>query len=175
MPEKLKTKTQKDERPRKMRKCSLEGCAMPYDSKDLCTKHYKMQWDKVNKDKRRLRNKLYQDKHKERIKESNKSIYRRFNRAKNQARYRSLTFTLTQNEYSQTVSKPCFYCEGPLPAFGYGLDRIDNTKGYTPDNVIPCCTDCNRGRGARYTVEEFKVMIDALMTYRADKDKKGAA
>lgn len=28
-----------------------------------------------------------------------------------------------------------------------GLDRVDSSKGHTPDNVVPCCWDCNRMKG----------------------------
>lgn len=31
----------------------------------------------------------------------------------------------------------------------HGLDRIDNTKGHTLDNVVPCCWSCNNLRGSR--------------------------
>lgn len=68
---------------------------------------------------------------------------------------------------------PCDYC-GRLPHrvcrvvgqrvselqlqggdFAYnGLDRIDPSKGHTSDNVVPCCWDCNRMKGAM-TREEF--------------------
>jgi len=24
-----------------------------------------------------------------------------------------------------------------------GIDRIDNTKGYTPENCVPCCFEVN--------------------------------
>ncbi len=36
-----------------------------------------------------------------------------------------------------------------------GCDRIDNSLPHTPDNVIPCCAECNTKRG-RKTYEEFK-------------------
>ena len=28
-----------------------------------------------------------------------------------------------------------------------GVDRIDSSKGYTKDNVVPCCGKCNRMKG----------------------------
>jgi 5-methylcytosine-specific restriction endonuclease McrA len=31
----------------------------------------------------------------------------------------------------------------------HGLDRIDNNKGHTLDNVVPCCWECNKLRGSR--------------------------
>ena len=38
-------------------------------------------------------------------------------------------------------NKPCFYCNTDIQTIG--LDRVDNFKGYTIDNIVSCCTDCN--------------------------------
>lgn len=35
-----------------------------------------------------------------------------------------------------------------------GCDRIDNTKGHTKDNVVPCCEKCNKERH-RKSFDEF--------------------
>lgn len=50
----------------------------------------------------------------------------------------------------------CHYCgkkyvfnEHPL-----GIDRVDNTKGYSIDNVVTCCQDCNFMK-CTYTKEDF--------------------
>lgn len=37
----------------------------------------------------------------------------------------------------------CYYCSGPLSETGFALDRVDNSLGYVPDNVVPCCPKCN--------------------------------
>lgn len=42
-------------------------------------------------------------------------------------------------------SKPCHYC-GETDWLKIGCDRIDNSKPHTPDNVVPCCKDCNNER-----------------------------
>ena len=34
-----------------------------------------------------------------------------------------------------------------------GVDRWDNSKGYLPDNLVPCCKDCNRGKLTRSSRE----------------------
>lgn len=47
-----------------------------------------------------------------------------------------------------------------------GLDRIDNTKGHTSDNVVPSCWDCNHMKGKR-TVEEFLSHIERILTFTA--------
>ena len=39
----------------------------------------------------------------------------------------------------------CIYC-GESDWHKLGTDRIDNTKGHTVDNVVPCCMKCNKDR-----------------------------
>jgi hypothetical protein len=51
--------------------------------------------------------------------------------------------------------KPCSYC-GTKDHIG--CDRIDNNKGHTKDNVIPCCYVCNTVRGNNFTVDEMKIL-----------------
>lgn len=48
----------------------------------------------------------------------------------------------------------CIYC-GESDWTKLGADRIDNTKGHTPDNVVCCCGKCNVQKGRWYSVEEF--------------------
>ena len=74
--------------------------------------------------------------------------------------------TFTESEYAEIVSHPCFYCGGILPLAGCGLDRILNDKGYAIDNVVPCCTTCNRIKGATHTLEETVVMVRARDDFR---------
>ena len=54
-------------------------------------------------------------------------------------------------------TKPCHWCK-KTDWVKLGCDRIDNDKPHTPDNVNPCCEDCNKKRG-RKTYEEFLLMI----------------
>lgn len=42
-----------------------------------------------------------------------------------------------------------------------GLDRIDSSKGHSPDNIVPCCWDCNEMKGDR-TYEEFIAHITRI-------------
>jgi hypothetical protein len=42
-----------------------------------------------------------------------------------------------------------------------GLDRIDNAKPYTMENVVPCCATCNRAK-LNLTVEEFLARIKSI-------------
>ena len=84
-------------------------------------------------------------------------------------------FYLTEQQFLDLIIKPCYYCSKKSSnvafkrkkSFKYnGLDRIDNSKGYQLDNVITSCKDCNFLRRNVYTVEETKVMVNALKRYR---------
>lgn len=88
--------------------------------------------------------------------------------AKNSAKSSRKPFTLTESEYVQIASKPCYYCGSPSSGLGIGLDRINNDKsiGYQIDNVLPCCKFCNKVRNSILTVEETKAAIDAVMKLR---------
>jgi hypothetical protein len=63
-----------------------------------------------------------------------------------------LEFDLSLKKFEELTSSLCFYC-GCEPQNTYktntdtykynGLDRVDNSKGYTESNVVPCCGSCN--------------------------------
>jgi len=80
------------------------------------------------------------------------------------ARKRGLSWELTDVQFKEITSSVCHYT-GFTPTRFYiaksgekyfynGIDRKDNTKGYTLDNCLPCCMEVNfMKRG--YTYEEF--------------------
>lgn len=92
----------------------------------------------------------------------------RYQYLKQQGKFYNLEVSLTFEEYSELISKPCFYCNNAMntPSFGRGLDCINNNLGYTIDNVLPCCTTCNQTRSNKFTVEETRTMIQAVLTLR---------
>lgn len=55
------------------------------------------------------------------------------------ARKRGYDFDLTIDDFEKLVPSNCFYCGEK----SNGIDRWDNTKGYTIDNSLPCCGSCN--------------------------------
>lgn len=91
----------------------------------------------------------------------------RFKNLRSGAKQRNLEFTLTVETYSAIVSNSCHYCDSSLEKHaGSGIDRIDNDKGYTLENSVACCSDCNAGKGEIYSYEEWKTMIKALIKFR---------
>lgn len=85
---------------------------------------------------------------------SKRKIYKIY---KEQAKNRKLIFDLSFELFLKISQQNCHYC-GLKPSnrqsatgnngdFIYsGLDRKDNSKGYTLDNVVPCCKICNRAK-----------------------------
>lgn len=57
------------------------------------------------------------------------------------------------------LKKPCIYCGD---VHRVGCDRIDNTKGHTKDNVIPCCVECNTARNNYFTYSEMLELGKAI-------------
>lgn len=66
---------------------------------------------------------------------------------------RKIDYSLTKGEYDNLIYKPCYLC-GYKNIVGNGLDRKDNSTGYTINNVMPCCSSCNMMK-AFYTKDDF--------------------
>lgn len=55
---------------------------------------------------------------------------------------RGYAFDLSYDEFMLYWNKPCYYCNNEITTIG--LDRVDNNIGYSVNNIVPCCTTCNR-------------------------------
>lgn len=74
------------------------------------------------------------------------------------AKTRGLEFNLSKEKFTIIIGKNCYYCGEPPKETGSsklfnrtdtiflhnGIDRIDSSKTYDDDNIIPCCGICNR-------------------------------
>ena len=76
------------------------------------------------------------------------------------AKERNLEQALTDEQMLAIHKKNCHYCGIPpsntylMPrghgSYTYnGIDRINNDIGYTLDNAVPCCWDCNKFKKIR--------------------------
>lgn len=96
---------------------------------------------------------------------------------------------LTREEWWEVVSKPCYYCgeieirnkyknvKSRLKIQKYkeyydvqmnGVDRRDNTKGYTPENSISCCKNCNLMKRCM-SEDEFIKHCERIVNYYKNK------
>lgn len=86
------------------------------------------------------------------------------------AKVRGLEFTLTDEQMDELFASNCYYCnaeprEGQYTFTYNGIDRVDNTKGYTPDNVVACCKTCNNAK-KNMSVEEFLNWADRVWMHQ---------
>lgn len=78
----------------------------------------------------------------------NREFNQSFSGYKQGAKRRGLSFELSPDDVKRMFNGECFYC-GAIPSMGKngytrnGIDRIDSEKGYTLDNCVSCCTECN--------------------------------
>lgn len=85
---------------------------------------------------------------------------------KRNAKIKGIEYNLTESQFAEITQKNCHYCnakpnnisktEFNNGDYKYnGIDRIDNSKGYLIDNIVPCCITCNYAKGTK-TMQEFK-------------------
>ena len=87
---------------------------------------------------------------------------RRWADFKSNANRRGLEITLTRDEFMSFWSKPCKYCGSVLDRVG--LDRLDNSKGYSLDNVVSCCPTCNYMK-QRMSEEELYEQCEKILRF----------
>jgi len=92
-----------------------------------------------------------------------RTTHGRYKYLEKSARRRSLEMTITESQYKDIISfGRCAYCSDSFSETGTALDRKDNAKGYTLDNVVPCCGECNRIRMDWLSHEEMLMLSPTL-------------
>jgi hypothetical protein len=97
----------------------------------------------------------------------------------NGAKRRGLEFNIPVDIFRDLILSKCYYCNGEpktvirkrsnnnnvkrSPATGRynGLDRLNCDKGYTIDNVKPCCATCNYAK-LQMTEQEFYEWVERV-------------
>jgi 5-methylcytosine-specific restriction endonuclease McrA len=102
------------------------------------------------------------------------------------AKKRGYDFNLDLNEFEEITKSKCFYC-GVDPSLIYkhrknisddrgyiynGIDRKNNSKGYTIENSVPCCKTCNVMKGAMDLKEWDEWREKIAMQWLHSKRKK---
>lgn len=79
-----------------------------------------------------------------------------FRMAKRNSRLKNKAFTLTQHDWDVLVTGDCVYCKRQCPEGKCnGVDKIIPESGYTIENTVSCCHDCNFDKGG-FAVEDMK-------------------
>jgi hypothetical protein len=88
---------------------------------------------------------------------------------------RNISWELTDEQAYSLFEQDCHYCGAP-PAIGKsdrfngayahnGIDRMDSSQGYTVENCVPCCSQCNFLK-LSMPYEEFVAWLDRLVEFR---------
>jgi 5-methylcytosine-specific restriction endonuclease McrA len=94
------------------------------------------------------------------------SINRRLKKARNAAKSRGLSWSLTDDIALAIMAKECTYC-GKHSTEGKwgGIDRDCNNKGYEEQNCVPCCWECNKAKGI-LNGEQFIALCKRVAKYQ---------
>ena len=93
------------------------------------------------------------------------------------ARSRGLPWELNEEDLRRLTGLACHYCgiAPGVPAAGLpggkgytrnGVDTVDGTSGYIPDNCLPCCETCLYIRGGR-PYAEFIEWLEQVAAHQA--------
>lgn len=96
------------------------------------------------------------------------SLQARYQTYKQSAKKRNLEFDLTREEFNEITSKSCYYCgdySGDFLGEQYcGIDRVDSSIGYIKENMVPCCTTCNRMK-LDHSVDEWVFKMKQILEH----------
>lgn len=106
------------------------------------------------------------------LKKGEAALNQLYGNYKRQAEIRGYFFNLNREQFKKLTKQNCFYC-GIIPAqkqtgkylngsYTYnGIDRVDNKNGYSVENCVPCCKNCNRAKDIMLQ-DEFKLWIENI-------------
>jgi len=90
----------------------------------------------------------------------------RFSAYRCNAKKRSIDFSLSFEQFSEITKQPCTYCGDKKET--NGIDRMDNDRGYSIENCVPCCSQCNTIK-MDYSKEEFIARVTKIVNYQLSK------
>jgi hypothetical protein len=102
---------------------------------------------------------------------------------KNTSRRKDVFFDIDFDSFLKLIFNPCHYCDAPAEhsknfyrqKVKYnGIDRKDNFRSYTSDNIVSCCPTCNKIKSNVLDYQEMLVLRPALRLIsrmRIDQEK----
>lgn len=106
---------------------------------------------------------------------------------RSRAKKKGLEFTLTFEQFMNMTTSNCHYCGlepnkcrqdraksrmGISRVLFNGIDRIDSLGGYTLDNCVPCCEDCNKAK-RNLSYDDFLSLVERIYNFKIKKDDIG--
>lgn len=89
---------------------------------------------------------------------------------------RGILMLLPDDDIRKLVMQECFYCgdrssnRSTSTRGDYiecnGIDRVDNARGYTKDNCVPCCSRCNTIK-MHYPINELLERLERILSNKS--------
>jgi len=103
-----------------------------------------------------------------------RSVHGRYQVYRQGAKNRNLDFELTRDEFAIITEKPCHYCGEYSDVYFdkpySGIDRVDSSIGYVVNNVVPCCTMCNRMK-LDYNINTWVEKMKKILSHLEDTNE----
>lgn len=96
---------------------------------------------------------------------------------KSRAKLSKIEWNLSVEDCISLFERNCVYCgvvpsgiqtSGRSTTIYNGIDRVNNTRGYTLDNVVSCCKTCNYAKKS-LTLKEFYVWMKQLIMFQTNE------
>ncbi len=106
-----------------------------------------------------------------------------YNSLKSSCKRKNRECSITFDEAISLYQSNCYYCkEEPSNTYKHannkhlilkynGIDRIDSSKGYSLDNVVPCCKYCNRAKND-LSQKDFYKLIERIYKFRVQRSSE---
>jgi hypothetical protein len=103
----------------------------------------------------------------------NSAYHRLVRHYKKSAKERNLEFFIDEKQFVNITKSKCFYCNDDpsniikekYDEYIYnGIDRVNNLKGYTIDNVVACCEICNKMKCTK-SQEDFLQWVERVYNH----------
>jgi hypothetical protein len=131
----------------------FEGFKTRYEKESVsCKDCHLNQAKQDNKRKDRIRN--YKE-------ENNKNLETYYGEYIRSAAKRGYEITLDFETFKTLVKDKCYYCEHKVDSETNGIDRVDNSKGYSKENCVTACWKCNRIKhfyDEKFFIEKCKII-----------------
>lgn len=94
---------------------------------------------------------------------------------KRHATRRGFSYDISEEDFIYLIDKPCYYCGLPpsnlkktknfTKGLLYsGIDRVDSSIGYSKNNCVPCCEQCNKSK-LTHTKDDFLTWIKRVYEF----------
>jgi hypothetical protein len=104
----------------------------------------------------------------------NHSMVSKWHNTRNGAERRGIVFDLTKEDFAKILEQPCAYGDWVHgDRHHVGVDRMDNSIGYTGDNCVSCCGRHNSIKGDWASYEDMRELVKAFPSARACGSRGG--